>query len=154
MCQLYKFLNGLKQVSRAWYTRLSDFLLSISFCVFKVGTLLFILIQLLSSEFKLCDLGIVQFFLGIEILSIGMGLMLWQYKYTLDIFTRAGMISCKLVDTLISTSKFIILSDPLFSDPTRFRQIMSAPQYLTFTRPDICFDVNIVFQFMYALDSH
>ena len=53
-------------------------------------------------------------------------------------------------DTPISTSKVTILSDPLFSDPTRFHQIMGALQYLTFTRPDIYFAVNRVCQFMHA----
>jgi len=65
------------------------------------------------------------------------------------------MLSCKPVDTLISTSKATILSDPLFSNATRFRQIMDALQYLTFTRPDIFFVVNRVCQFMHApTDSH
>jgi hypothetical protein len=79
-----------------------------------------------------------------------MGLMLCQHKYILDIFTRAGMTSCKPVNTHISTSKVTILSNPLFSDPTQLRQIMSALQYLTFTRPDICFAINRVCQFMHA----
>jgi hypothetical protein len=73
-----------------------------------------------------------------------MGLMLYQHKYILDILTRAGMTSYKLVDTPISTSKVTILLDPLFSDPTQFPQIMGVLQYLTFTRPDICFAVNRV----------
>jgi len=76
------------------------------------------LIQLLSSEFNLHDLGTVYYFLGIEVQSTSIGLMLRQHKYTLNILTRAGMISCKLVDTLISTSKTIILLDPLFSNAT------------------------------------
>ena len=84
-----------------------------------------------------------------------MGLMLHQHKYILDILTRAGMTSYKLVDTPISTSKVTILLDPLFSDPTQFPQIMGVLQYLTFTRPDICFAVNRVCQFMHApTDSH
>jgi len=41
------------------------------------------------------------------------------------------MISCKPVDTPISTSKVIMLPDPLFSDATCFYQIMGALQYLT-----------------------
>jgi len=90
---------------RAWYTQLSDFLLSISFNASKVDTSLFILfvgadilyllvyvndilltssnftmlyrlIQLLSLEFKLRDLGVIHYFLGIEVQSTGMGLML------------------------------------------------------------------------------
>jgi len=60
------------------------------------------------------------------------------------------MIPCKPVDTLISTSKDIILLDPLFSNPTWFCQIMGAFQYPTFMRQDICFTVNRVCQFMHA----
>jgi hypothetical protein len=39
-------------------------------------TLLHRLIQLLSSEFKFRDLGVVHYFLGIEVHPIPMGLML------------------------------------------------------------------------------
>jgi hypothetical protein len=60
------------------------------------------LIQLLSSKFKLRDLGDVHYFLGIEVQSTGMGLMLCQHKYILDILTRAGMTSCKPVDTSLA----------------------------------------------------
>jgi hypothetical protein len=184
MYRLHKSLYGLKQAPRAWYTRLNDFLLSISFHASKVDTSLFIfsvgadicylllyvddilltgsnslmlqrLIQLLSLEFKLCNLGTVHYFLGIVVTPTGMGLMLRHHKYTLDILTQADMLSCKLVDTPISTSKATILSDPLFSNATRFRQIMGALQYLTFTRRDICFGINRVYRFMHApTDSH
>jgi hypothetical protein len=179
VCRLHKSLYGLKQALRAWCTRLSDFLISIGFHASKVDTSLFILssnddifyllvyindillmdnnfamfhrlIQLLSLEFKLRDLGIVHYFLGIEVQSTAMSLMLCQHKYILDILTRVGKNSCKPVNTPISTSKVTILSNPLFSDPTRLRQIMGALQYLTFTRPDICFAVNRVCQFMHA----
>jgi hypothetical protein len=44
--------------------------------------------------------------------------MLRQHKYVLDILTRAGMTSYKLVDTLVSPSKVTILPDNSFSDPT------------------------------------
>jgi hypothetical protein len=122
VCRLHKSLYGLKQALQAWYTRLNDFLLSIGFHASKVDTSLFIfsvgtdifyllvhvddilltdsnslllqhLIQLLSSEFKLRDLGYVHYFLGIEVQSTSMGFMLRQHKYTLDILTRAGMLS-------------------------------------------------------------
>jgi len=60
------------------------------------------------------------------------------------------MSSCKLVDTCISASKLVIVSDCIFSNPTWFHQIIGALQYLTFMRLDICFVVNKVCQFMYA----
>jgi hypothetical protein len=126
VCRLHKSLYGLKQAPRAWHTRLNDFLLSVGFRASKVDTSLFIfsvgadicyllvyvddilltgsnslllqrLIQLLSSEFKLHDLGSVHYFLGIKVQSTSMGLMLRQHKYTLDILTRAVMLSCKLL---------------------------------------------------------
>ena len=107
VCRLHKSLYGLKQAPRVWYTCLNGFLLSIGFHASKVDTSLFIfsidadicyllvyvndilltgsnslmlqhLIQLLSSEFKLRDLGSVYYFLGIEVQSTSMGLMLRQ----------------------------------------------------------------------------
>jgi hypothetical protein len=42
VCRLHKSLYGLKQVLRAWYTRLNDFLPSIDFYAFKIDTSLFI----------------------------------------------------------------------------------------------------------------
>jgi hypothetical protein len=151
---------GLKQAPRAWNTRLSDFLLSVGFHASKVDTTSFILsvgvnifyllvyvddilltssnstvlhrlIQLLSSEFKLRDLGVAHYFLGIGVHSTAMGLMLRQHKYILDILTRAGMTFYKPVDTPISTSKVTIMSDPLFPNPTLFCEIVGALQYLT-----------------------
>ena len=76
--------------------------------------------------------------------------MLQQHKYILNILTWAGMTSCKPIDTPISTSKVTTLPNALFYNPSWFRKIMGAFQYLTFTRPDICFVVNRVCQFMHA----
>ena len=43
MCPLHESLYGLKQTPQAWYTCLSDFLISIGFTASKVDTSLFIL---------------------------------------------------------------------------------------------------------------
>jgi hypothetical protein len=185
VCRLHKSLYGLKQAPRAWYNRLSEFLLSIGFLASKVDTSLFILslngamiyllvyvddilltgsnsallhrlITLLQTEFKFRDLGSVHFFLGIEVKPTAMGILLSQHKYALDIIQRVGMASCKPVDTPLSTSsKLGIVPGTLHSDPTRYRQIVGALRYLTFTRPDICYAVNKVCQFMHApTDDH
>jgi histone deacetylase 1/2 len=79
-----------------------------------------------------------------------MSIMLWQDKYILDILHNVGMSSCKPVDTPISTTKVVMLSDGMFSNPIRFYQIISTLQYLTFIRPYIYFAVNKVCDFMHA----
>jgi hypothetical protein len=64
-----------------------------SFCLWMMifflsgsnSILLHQLIQLLSLEFKLRDLRVVHYFLGIEVHPTTMGIMLWKYKYILDI---------------------------------------------------------------------
>jgi hypothetical protein len=52
--------------------------------------------------------------------------MLRQDKYILDILNRACMSSCKPIDTLMSTSKVTMVIDYLFSNLTRFHQIVGA----------------------------
>jgi hypothetical protein len=92
------------------------------------STLVQRLITLLSSEFKLRGFGVAYYFLGIEVTLTNIDHMLSQQKYILDILYRAGMLSCKLVDTMVSS----------------FFQIINALQYLTFTRLDICYAMNKV----------
>jgi len=61
------------------------------------------------------------------------------------------MFSCKPVDTSVSSSsKLFLASRWLYYSPTWYRQIVGALQYLTFTRPDICYAVNKVCQFMHS----
>jgi histone deacetylase 1/2 len=63
------------------------------------------------------------------------------------------MTNCKPVDTpLPSTQKFSVKDgDPLGpDDATKYRSLVGALQYLTLTRPDICFAVNKVCQFLHA----
>jgi len=113
------------------------------------------LITILSSEFKLRDLDNAHYFLGVEVTPTSVGLMLSQHKYALDILCHASKSSSKSIDTPASVSKLDLLSIVLLSDPTRFRQIVGVVQYLTFTKPNICYAVNKVCQFMHApIESH
>jgi len=80
--------------------------------------------------------------------------MFQQDKCIFDILNRAGMSSCKPADTLISTSKVIVVPDCFFFFyPTQFHQIIDALQCLTFMRSDICFVVNKVCQLMHASNN-
>lgn len=63
----------------------------------------------------------------------------------LGLLKCVGISQCKPVSTPLSTSAKLSLvnSDPMV-DVTKCRQLVSALQYLTLTRPDIYFLVNKV----------
>ncbi|RZC62572.1 hypothetical protein C5167_024320 [Papaver somniferum] len=68
----------------------------------------------------------------------------------------ANMLDCKPCDTPVAkTHMASINDDTLLDDPLEYRAIVGGLKYLTHTRPDICFGVNYVSQFMHApTDCH
>jgi hypothetical protein len=182
--QLKKALYGLKQAPRAWFQRFSSFLLQLGFYCSRADTSLFVLhkhcdiIYLLlyvddniikgnnpsllenftcklNSEFATKDLGSLSYFLGLEATPTTDGLFISQLKYARDILTRAQLLDSKPVHTPMVVSQHLSADGPLFSDPTLYRSLVGALQYLTITRPDIAHVVNSVSQFLHSpTDNH
>ncbi|XP_019160488.1 PREDICTED: uncharacterized protein LOC109157062 [Ipomoea nil] len=71
-------------------------------------------------------------------------------RYMQDILKRAGMTAYKSLSTPISTSKSIAIDATPYDDPTQYRSLAGALQYLTITRPDLSFAVNQLCQHMHA----
>jgi hypothetical protein len=89
------------------------------------------------------DLGPLHHFLGVSVQHQVDGLFLTQRQFALDILERAGMVDCKPVSTPVDTqAKVSAESGPPIADPTHFRSLVGALQYLTFTRPDIAYVVQ------------
>ncbi|GAA0165852.1 hypothetical protein LIER_21146 [Lithospermum erythrorhizon] len=79
------------------------------------------------------------------------GLFLSQQKYVESIIARVGMSSCKSSATPIDTkSKLSGFSSSPCEDPSLFRSLAGALQYLTFTRPNISYVVKQICLFMHA----
>ncbi|BBN69297.1 transposable element gene [Prunus dulcis] len=72
-----------------------------------------------------------------------------QTKYAKDLLHKAGMSSCRACATPCKPHTQVLQTDgePL-ADPTMFRSLVGALQYLTFTRPDLAYAVNHVCQYM------
>ncbi|XP_019172664.1 PREDICTED: uncharacterized protein LOC109168065 [Ipomoea nil] len=179
VCHLQRSLYGLKQAPRAWFKRLHDFLLSTGFASSKTDVSLFhytagsarvfllvyvddiimlgndavlidTLLKQLSTMFKIRDLGTPGFFLGIETGKVNDGMLLSQHHYMGDILTRAGMMDCKPLATPAAVTQAVSLSAQPFENPTQYRRIVGALQYLTITRPDLSYAVNRLCQFMHS----
>jgi histone deacetylase 1/2 len=180
-CRLIRSLYGLKQAPRAWHARLSSVLGRLGFRPSTADTSLFILqrsdvtiyllvyvddiivvsstataipklISQLRADFSVKDLGILHYFLGIEVDSSSSGsLILRQRKYALELLARAGMLKCSPATTPMSSSERLcsVDGDALSSEEaTQYRSIVGGLQYLTVTRPDLSFVVNKVCQYL------
>lgn len=88
------------------------------------------------------DMGPLHHFLGLSAERRVDGLFLSQKQYMLDILDRAGMSDCKPCSTPVDTHAKLPADGVLVADPTRFRSIAGALQYLTFTRPNIAYAVQ------------
>lgn len=108
------------------------------------------LIYQLNKQFLMKDLGPLNYFLGIEVHRNKAGLSLTQSKYVLDLLKRTDMLRAKSMSSPAIRGKRLSLYDgePL-SNPSEFRIIVGALQYVTIMRPDNSFAVNQVCQFMH-----
>ncbi|KAK6141893.1 hypothetical protein DH2020_024371 [Rehmannia glutinosa] len=103
----------------------------------------------LASSFAMKDLGLLRYFLGIEVASSPHGYILSQSKYIADIFERARITDNKIVDTPLETNARYFPSDgsPL-SDPSLYHNVVGRLLYLTLSRLDISFAVHKLNQFI------
>ena len=89
------------------------------------------------------DLGQLHHFLGVTVEPRPSGLLLHQRHYALDILERARMTDCKPCFTPVDTQAKLPanLGAPV-ADPTAYRSLAGALQYLTFTRTDLTYAVQ------------
>ncbi|KAM1217235.1 hypothetical protein ACFX2J_013437 [Malus domestica] len=177
VCHLQKSLYGLKQAPQAWFEKLQTLFLLLGFRTSQSDHSLFILhqpvlvlvlvyvddiivtspssthcndvISKLNAQFPVKDLGDLHYFLGLEVQRSSSGIFIHQSKYILDLLKRSHMDGAKPCLTPLGSTK-LDLSGLFLSDPAEYRSIVRALQYLTWTRPDLSFVVNLVCQFMHS----
>ncbi|XP_017982421.1 PREDICTED: uncharacterized mitochondrial protein AtMg00810-like [Theobroma cacao] len=106
--------------------------------------------EYLSTQFKLKDLGIVKYFLGLEIARSPERISVCQRKYVLDMLEEYSLLGAKPVSTPMDYNYKLQKStkDYRLKDLTIYRQLVGKLLYLTFTRPDVCYAVQVLSQFM------
>jgi hypothetical protein len=105
--------------------------------------------KMLASEFEMKDLGIMHYFLGLEVWQRPDGIFLNQGKYAVEILKRFGMMDCKAMPTpMVTNLKLLCDTSSETVDATMYRQLVGSLMYLTNMRPDICFAVNTLSQYM------
>ena len=101
--------------------------------------------------FHMKDLGPSHYFLGLEVHQSPKSLFVNQHKYTSDLIELADLHDSSPVDTPIEVNlKLSKDNGDLLPDPHTYRRLVGSLVYLTITRPDISYAVNLVSQFMTA----
>ena len=108
-------------------------------------------IHQLNFHFALKNLGHLHYFLGVEVTwCANDSIHLSQSKYIHDLLRRTNMLHAKPQPTpMISSLRLIVDGSTSVEDPTFFRSIVGALQYVTITCPEISFPINRVCQYMH-----
>ncbi|XP_022032722.1 uncharacterized mitochondrial protein AtMg00810-like [Helianthus annuus] len=182
VCKLVKSLYGLKQAPRKWNERLTTVLLDLGFVQSKCDHSLFIYLKdgitvyllvyvddivvtgnsvdkisevkhILNETFKIKDLGVLKYFLGIEVLYDKNAICLSQRKYCLELLSEFGYLGCKPINTPIEQSYLVSSKldkdQKLLTNISGFQKLIGKLIYLSLTRPDISYTVQFLSQFMH-----
>ncbi|KAL0549913.1 hypothetical protein IC582_014408 [Cucumis melo] len=173
--KLKKALYGLKQAPRMWNSRINKYFLDNGYlrCPYEhslyikvnghgdilvvclyVDDLIFTgncasmfedLKKAMTQEFEMTDIGLMSYYLGIEVKQSEEGIFISQERYTREILEKFNMMSSKSVATPIETrTKLSKHEEGDDVDPSYFKSLVGSLRYLTYTRPDILFSLELV----------
>jgi hypothetical protein len=182
--RLKKALYGLKQAPRAWYSRIDTYMIKSGFsrsqneptlctkidhhgkiivvCLYVDDVIYTGNLELtdfkhaMQYEFEMTYLGIMKYFLGIEVHQSAKGIFVCQQTYASNIIKRFCMEGCNPTETPIPLGTKLSKKDegPIV-DSTLYKILVGSLLYLTTTRPDIMYAASLVSRFMESpKDSH
>jgi hypothetical protein len=103
----------------------------------------------MKNSFCMSDLGMLSYYLGIEVHQDGSGITLDQSAYAKSILEKAGLASCKAVQAPMEEKlKMSKASTAKLVDATMYRSVVGSLRYLVHSRPDIAYAVGYVSRFM------
>ena len=105
----------------------------------------------LANNFRIKQLGPLKYFLGMEFARSSEGMLVTQQKYTLELLKDTKHINCHINDTPIEVNhKLGNYDDDPRIEAGSYQEIVGKLLFLSHTRPDICYSVNVLSQFMHS----
>eukprot|EP00253_Pinus_taeda_P029091 PITA_29091 len=105
----------------------------------------------LAYEFEIKYLGLIHYFLGLEVWQKPREIFLSQGKYVVKILERFGMVDCKPVTTPMELNFQKLCGSaarPELGNASEYRQLIGARMFLVNSCTEICFVVNTLSQYM------
>ena len=91
------------------------------------------------------------YFIGIEIAQSKKRILLTQKKYILDLLDETKHLQCKTNDSRIEVNhKFTLSDDDHKFKMNSYKKLIDKLLYLSHTRPDISYSINVLSQFMHS----
>ncbi|XP_066323684.1 uncharacterized protein [Miscanthus floridulus] len=99
--------------------------------------------------FKMSDLGLMSFYLGLEVKQAGDAITLGQAAYARKLLEKADMAGCNPCHTPMEVRlRLSAKSSAPDVDATMYRSLVGSLRYLVHTRPDLTFAMGYVSRFM------
>jgi transposase InsO family protein len=183
--KLTKALYGLKQAPRAWYSKIDSYFINSGFERSKSepnlyvkkgekGELLIVCLYVddmiymstserlldefrinMKGEFEMTDLGLLHYFLGLEVEQECGSFFVSQRKYASDLLKKFGIKESKIASTPMNVNEKLEKDDGSGpADATKYRSLIGGLMYLTHTRPDISYAVGVVSRHMQNPTKH
>ncbi|KAG6385530.1 hypothetical protein SASPL_154366 [Salvia splendens] len=100
--------------------------------------------------FKKQDLGLLCFFLGLDVKQSKDGIFVCQEKHATDLLRKFHMSNCEIAATPMNVNEKLQRVDGTeHADGTIYRSLVGGLNYLTHTRPDIACPVSVVSRYMH-----
>nr|GMD05942.1 Retrovirus-related Pol polyprotein from transposon TNT 1-94 [Ipomoea batatas] len=181
---LQKALYGLKQAPRAWYNKIDSYFLENGFersenestlylkkqgneflavCLYVddmiyMGSCESIIAEFKSSmmkKFEMTDMGLLHYFLGLEIKQGTDGIFLSQRKFAKDLLVKFQLTGCKPACTPMNINEKLPANDDTgAANAKMYRSMVGCLNYFSHTRPDIAHSVGVVSRFMHTPTKH
>ncbi|KAM2778784.1 hypothetical protein COP1_014123 [Malus domestica] len=176
--KLKKALYGLKQAPRAWNSHIDKYFQENNFIKCPHEHALYVKIKdedilivclyvddliftgsnpsmfeefkrVMTKEFEMTTIGLMAYYLGIEVKQNEEGIFISQESYTKEILKKFKMDDCKPISTPVECGVKLTKHDKEERvDPTFFKSLVGSLRYLTYTRPDILYVVGLVSRYM------
>ncbi|KAG6511663.1 hypothetical protein ZIOFF_029740 [Zingiber officinale] len=105
--------------------------------------------EAMTKEFEMTDIGLMAYYLGIEVNQREDGSFISQAGYAREILKKFRMDNSKSINTPIECGVKLSKHDEEEKvDPTFFKSLVGSLRYLTCTRPDILYAVGLVSRYM------